>query len=65
MKEVFSVESTGKERNNEELSKELRELVVKMEKELSPKEGELLCKVDIECPSGYVCAFGKCVKKTI
>lgn len=62
---MVSVEFAKEERKNEELSRELRELVVKVEKELSPEEGELLCKVDTECPAGYVCAFGKCVKKTI
>ena len=58
------MQSDEEERNNEELSKELRALVKKIEKDLS-LEDKQLCRIDTDCPLGYVCAFGQCVKKVI
>jgi hypothetical protein len=59
------MQSGEKRRNNEELSKEMSELIKKIKQELSTEEIGLLCQVDTECPPGYVCAFGKCVKKIV
>jgi len=53
------------ERNNEELSKELRELILRKQKELSTEEGKLLGKVNADCLPGYVCIYGQCVKKIV
>jgi len=62
---VIIVKSGEAERNNEELSQELRELIKKKEEELSTEERKLLCKINAECPPGYTCIYGKCVKSII
>jgi|GEM_PF-3436654 len=59
------MQSGEKSKNNEEFSKEMSELIKKIKEELSTEEIGLFCRVDTECPPGYVCAFGKCVKKIV
>jgi hypothetical protein len=61
---IMTSTDPGKIEGLGELSKELRGLVRKMSEELRKYASvELVCKIDADCPPGYVCEFGKCVKK--
>ena len=51
-----------RERNSENLSKELRELIKKFEKEFSTQETKITRKISADCPTGYVCMYGQCIK---
>ena len=51
-----------RERNSENLSKELREQIKKFEKEFSSQEAKITCKISADCPPGYVCMYGQCIK---
>ena len=50
--------------NNEEMSKELRELVRKRAQDLSRGEDRFTCSIDTDCPPGFVCMGGQCVPQT-
>jgi len=61
---IMTSSNQGKKDGIGELSKELRGLVRKMSEELRQYASvELACKIDADCPPGYVCELGKCVKK--
>jgi hypothetical protein len=51
-----------KEKKSENLSKELRELVNKFQNEFGKQEEKFTCKVNADCPPGYVCIYGQCIK---
>ncbi len=56
--------NAGRKEGIGELSQELRTLVRKMSEELGKYDSvELACEIDADCPPGYVCEFGKCVRK--
>jgi hypothetical protein len=51
--------------NREELSDELKELVRKRAQDLSQEKDKFYCRIDADCPAGFVCVGGLCVPQAV
>jgi hypothetical protein len=54
----------GRKTNREALSREFRELVRKRSEDLGQGEDRFSCRIDTDCPPGFVCVGGQCVPYT-
>ncbi len=54
----------GKGMTREELSPQLRNLVQKRAEDLSGGKDGPYCRIDADCPPGFVCVRGRCVPQT-